>query len=223
MTIDGILFDMDGVLVDSEPFIREAAQEMFRRRFDFAMPDEAFTPFVGAGEDAFLGGPAKAHGLPIELPADKVLTYDIYMELIENRLGPLPGVIEFVATARSHGLKLAVCSAADRRKVVGNLRAIGLGEEAFDTIITGDDVSKKKPDPEGYLMAASGIGIPGSKCLVVEDAVNGIKAGCAAGAACLGLTTSFDSATLVAAGATATASNLAEVSLDIRQQLGLWN
>ena len=59
MTVRGIVFDMDGVLCDSEPFIRRAAKQMFRDRYDIEVEDSAFMPFVGMGEDRFLGGPPK--------------------------------------------------------------------------------------------------------------------------------------------------------------------
>jgi HAD superfamily hydrolase (TIGR01509 family) len=204
--IKGIIFDMDGVLVDSERFICEAAMRMFEER-GVAVRPEDFLPFVGAGEDRYIGGVAEEYHVPLDLPAAKARTYEIYGEIVRGRLGPLPGVPEFVRSARGRGLKLAVASSADRMKVDINLREMGFSETDFDALVTGDDVLHKKPAPEIFLTAASRLGLSPGACIVVEDAVNGVAAAKAAGMECLGLTTSFSSEDL--AGADWTAANLA--------------
>jgi HAD superfamily hydrolase (TIGR01509 family) len=91
----------------------------------------------------------------------------------------------------SRGLKMAVASSADKIKVMINLREIGLSVDNFQAIVTGEDVELKKPFPDIYLKAAELIELKPQECLVVEDAVSGVKAGKAAGAKCLALTTSF--------------------------------
>ena len=215
MRFTGIIFDMDGVLCDSEPFIYEAARRMFVETYGVNPTEEDFYPFVGAGEDRFIGGPAEKYGIRLDAARDKARTYAIYLEIIRGHLKPLPGVNEFVRRCRERGLKIAVASAADNIKVSGNLREIGLTAETFDTIVTGSDVCRKKPDPEIFLAAAARLGLKAEACLVIEDAVNGIRAGKSAGAACLGLTTKFDAATLRAAGADWTAPDLAHAPDEI--------
>lgn len=205
----GVIFDMDGVLCDSERFICEAACRMFRQRYGQPVREEDFVPFVGAGEDRYLGGVAEKYGIGLNLEADKVFTYELYLQLIKGRLGPLPGAVAFIADCRRRGLKLAVASSADRMKVEGNIREIGLETGQFEAIVTGSDVEHKKPHPEIFLTAAARMGLRGEQCLVVEDAPNGLKAGKAAGARCLGILSSFDEATLKAAGADWTARDLA--------------
>ncbi len=209
MLITGVIFDMDGVLCDSEPFIYEAARRMFVETYGVNPKEEDFFPFVGAGENRYIGGVAEKYGIRLDVERDKARTYALYLEVIRGKLGPLPGVGEFVHRCRKRGLKIAVASSADLVKVTGNLREIGLATDMFDAILTGDDVRRKKPDPEIFLAAAARLGLPAGDCLVVEDAPNGIRAGKATGAACLGLTTKFDSATLRAAGADWTAPDLA--------------
>jgi HAD superfamily hydrolase (TIGR01509 family) len=215
----GIIFDMDGVLCDSEPFILEAAQAMFRTRYGKEVPGADFHQFVGTGEDRYLGGTAALHGIPIRLPEDKIETYRLYLELIKGRLPPLPGVLDTVREARRCGIKLAVASAADLMKVSGNLEAIGLGASAFDTVVTGSDVERKKPHPDGFLLAAKRLGLPPGECLVVEDALNGIQAAVAAGCFRLGLTTSFTADRLAAAGAQWTAPHLGGMPDELRARL----
>jgi beta-phosphoglucomutase-like phosphatase (HAD superfamily) len=93
----------------------------------------------------------------------------------------------------------------------GNLRELGLTECAFDTVITACDVQHTKPAPDIFLSACTKLELPGPACLVVEDAINGIKAGKAADCRCLGIATSFPDEDLVAAGAEWTAPHLALV------------
>src|ERR1035437_8109031 len=73
-SIQGVIFDMDGVLCDSEPFIAEAAGRMFAERHGLAVTPEDFHPFVGTGEDRFLGGVAGKYGVTLDMPADKERT-----------------------------------------------------------------------------------------------------------------------------------------------------
>jgi HAD superfamily hydrolase (TIGR01509 family) len=214
--IRGVIFDMDGVLCDSERFICEAACRMFQEVHHTTVHPDDFLPFVGAGENRYLGGVAEKYGLPFDLERDKARTYAIYLEIIHGRLSPLPGAVQFIGDCRARGLKLAVATSADRVKLVGNLREIGIPEDRFDAVITGNDVERKKPDPQIFLLAAQYLGLPAHQCLVVEDAPNGVKAAKAAGAKCLGLTTSFEEQTLRSAGADWTAPDLAHVPAGVQ-------
>jgi len=207
----GVVFDMDGVLCDSEPFICEAAVRMFAQRHGLAVRREDFIPFVGAGENRYLGGVAEKYGVRLDLDSDKKRTYDIYLEIIRGRLEPLAGVRGFIADCRRLGMKAAVATSADEVKLRGNLQQIGLPAETFDVTINGLQVVHKKPHPEIFLLAIERLGLPAQDCLVVEDAPNGIQAGKAAGAKCLGLTTSFTGDDLRAAGADWLAPDLAHV------------
>jgi HAD superfamily hydrolase (TIGR01509 family) len=189
---------MDGVLVDSEPFIKEAGVRMFAEKGFTVRPDD-FLPLVGTGEDHFLGGVAEKYGLPFDVERDKARTYEIYLELIRGRLRPLPGVSSFLAQCRERQLKVAVASSADAVKVEGNLHEIGLPPDTFDAIVNGSQVARKKPAPDIFLTAAQRLELPPANCLVVEDAVAGVAAAKAAGARCLALTTSFPADRLRAA------------------------
>jgi HAD superfamily hydrolase (TIGR01509 family) len=188
--IRAVIFDMDGVLVESEPFIAEAAIRMFAEK-GHTVTREEFRPFIGMGEDRFIGGVAARRGIPLDSPRDKARTYDIYEELIRGRLRPLPGVPDFVLACRARGLALAVASGADRIKVDANLREVALARTLFDAIVDGTEVERKKPAPDIYVEAARRLKIDPGACLVVEDAVAGVAAAKAAGSRCLALTTSF--------------------------------
>lgn len=188
--IKGILFDMDGVLVDTEEYICKAAIEMFREIGSTVHPED-FLPFVGMGENRYIGGVAEKYGLGIDIDEAKARTYQIYASITSGRIKPLPGAIEFLRSCRSRGFRLALATSADRIKMEVNMREIGLKENDFNFVINGLEVERKKPYPDIYLLAAKNTGLEPGECLVVEDAVSGIRAAKAAGCRSLAVTTSF--------------------------------
>jgi beta-phosphoglucomutase len=193
--IKGVLFDMDGVLVDSEKFICKAAIIMFEELGVKVKPED-FQPFVGMGENRYIGGVAEKHGVHIDIEKVKARTYEIYERIVHGNLSALPGANEFISECRKRGFRLALATSADRVKMEVNLREIGLPSATFNYIVTGLDVMNKKPFPDIYIKAAEGIDLDPQECLVVEDAVSGIKAGKAAGCRCLAVTSSFDAKVL---------------------------
>ena len=207
----GVIFDMDGVLLDSEEFISSAAIAMFAEHGLHVQPED-FRPFIGAGENRFIGGVAEKYDFPFDIERDKKRTYDIYTEIIKGRLKSLPGVKEFITNCKDSGKRIAIASSADMRKVRANLQEIGISFDTFDSVVVGEDVEHKKPSPDIFLLAAERIGLNPSECLVVEDAVNGVQAAKAAGALCLAITTSFTAEQLHEADWLA--PNLAHVSND---------
>lgn len=186
---------MDGVLVDSEPFICEAAILMFSELGLKVLPGD-FHPFVGMGENRYIGGVAESYGVSIDIDLAKAKTYEIYKRIVRGKLYPLPGTHEFISKCRNKGLKLALATSADKIKMDVNLKEIGLSHDSFNSIITGLDVENKKPFPDIYIKAANNICLKPQECLVVEDAVSGIRAGIAAGCRCLAVTSSFDASAL---------------------------
>ena len=196
--IEGVLFDMDGVLVDSEHFICKAAIMMFRE-LGFNVSPQEFLPFVGMGENRYIGGVAEKHKIFIDIEQVKARTYDIYETIVKGKLFSLPGASEFIIKCSNKGLKLALATSADPVKMKVNLREIGLSEDKFQAIITGHDVTRKKPFPDIYIKAAESIGLKPGSCLVVEDAPNGIKSGKSAGCKCLAVTSTFNEAALAEA------------------------
>jgi HAD superfamily hydrolase (TIGR01509 family) len=188
--IKGVLFDMDGVLVDSEEYICRAAIEMFRENGVTVQPAD-FKPFVGTGENRYIGGVAEKYLPSLDIQSAKIRTYEIYDRIVSGSIRPLPGAVELVRWCRERGLKTSVATSADRTKMVINLREMGIGENDFDATVNGDEVERKKPFPDIFILAAAKIGLKASECLVVEDAVSGIRAAKAAGCHVLAVTTSF--------------------------------
>lgn len=206
-----VLFDMDGVLCDSEAIINAAAIAYFRERGVTVQPED-FHPFVGAGENRYIGGVAEQYGVALEIEAAKARVYELYLELVPDHLQAFPGVHELVDALAARGARLALASAADRLKVDANLREIGLPPERFGAVVTGEMVARRKPAPDVFLAAAAALGVAPADCVVVEDAVNGVQAARAAGMACVAVATSFPAARLTAADRVV--SHLTELSAE---------
>ena len=189
MKYKAVLFDMDGVLIDSEHLMRSSA---IRALNDFGIypKHEDFLEFTGMGEDRFVGGVAEKYGLTYTT-AMKDLAYDYFGQRVKEEAIIPPGVKQMLLTLHQKGLVLAVCSAADLRKVRYNLQAIGADEALFSALVTGTDVTRKKPFPDIYLEGARRIGIAPEDCIVIEDAISGIQAAHAAGMDAVGIPTTF--------------------------------
>ena len=189
MKYKAILFDMDGVLIESEWLMRDTAIQSLAEHGVQAQHED-FLEFTGCGEDRFIGGVAEKYGLTYTF-AMKERAYDFFGERVLEETDVPEGVKEMLETIHKRGLKMAVCSAADRRKVMYNLLAVGVTEDMFGAFITGSDVERKKPFPDIYLMGAERLGVDPKDCLVVEDAVSGIQAAHAAGMDAVGVPTTF--------------------------------
>jgi beta-phosphoglucomutase-like phosphatase (HAD superfamily) len=217
-----IIFDMDGVLTDSEWFIAEAGRLMFKETFNLDVIREDFTPFVGHGENRFLGGVAEKYQLKdFDIERDKKRTYEIYVELVKDKLEALPGSVQFVFRCRELGIKTALATSSDSIKMMANLEAIGLintqiradeiglaaalgsaaRNNAFDAMVNGLDVERHKPFPDLFLEAAKRLEEQPEDCWVIEDSIGGVKAAKAAKMRCLALLTTFPEEELQAAGA----------------------
>lgn len=211
--IKAVLFDMDGVLVDSETPLMKCAIDHLKAKYNIDVKFEDFADFVGKGEDAAIGGVVEKNG-GTYLPQMKDECYEIYIQLAETIVEGAPGMRELLPELKKN-FKLAVASSADRRKVDVNIRVLGVDESVFDAVITGSDIVNKKPDPEIYLKAAAAVGVAPGNCLVVEDAVAGVQAGKAAGCKVVGVAGSFDECTLIGAGA----DYFVETTADIKSLL----
>jgi HAD superfamily hydrolase (TIGR01509 family) len=205
-----VIFDMDGVLADSEPLICAAACEMFRERGWTVQPED-FHPFVGAGENRYIGGVAEKYGISLDIVRAKARTYELYLGMVPDRLAVFPGAVALVTACRAEGWRCAVASSADRIKVEANLRKIGLPFETWPAVVTAEDVERRKPDPALFLKAAERLGVAPAGCTVVEDAVNGIAAAKAAGMRCVAVASTFPAALL--SQADLVRESIAEVTL----------
>jgi beta-phosphoglucomutase len=188
---EAILWDLDGVLADS----REAHLEAWR-----ALCEETGRPFdrhyflrtFGRRNEDIIAG-YWSGATPEERSRLERRKEALFRERARGRLRPMPGAVELVREARKRGLRQALVSSTPPENIALALRELGL-EGGFDTIVSGDDVTRGKPDPEGYLLAARRLGVAPGRCVVVEDAPAGVEAGRRAGARTLGVACDRDPA-----------------------------
>ena len=189
MNYKAILFDMDGVLIESEFLMRHSAI-LALAEYGIEAKHEDFVEFTGMGEDKFVGGVAEKYGHTYTFDM-KEKAYDYFGANVKEMAHVPEGVKDMLMALHEKGLVLAVCSAADLRKVRYNIQAIGVDESIFSALVTGSDVARKKPFPDIYLEGARRIGMEPKDCLVIEDAVSGIQAAHAAGMDAVGVPTTF--------------------------------
>ncbi len=207
--VKAVLFDMDGVLVRSEKIIRKAAKAALLEWGIHAV-DEDFIPFVGSGEDRFVGGVAEAHGVPYVLKM-KERTYEIYLGIVDAEIEIYEGVHDILSELAKKGYILTLCSSADLIKVKANLSAAKIPWDTFAAVVSGDDVVNKKPFPDVFLKGAEKAGVAPKDCVVVEDAINGLQAAKAAGMKCIGFTSFFSKEFLVLENPEAVCTSLLEI------------
>lgn len=209
--IRAFLFDMDGVLADTEAISVAIGIEYFSTiGVDASYSD--FHPNLGAGERAFFDRTA------ISLGADDKTGYSYdaaslyfrkrYPELVRKAKAALPGAAGLVHMARRSGIMAAVASSAPSWKVRENIEAIGLSAEDFDFIASGDDIKRNKPEKDIYELCLIKLGIDGSEAVVFEDSASGIASGKGAGCHVVSLMTTIDAESAGRAGADAVISDL---------------
>jgi HAD superfamily hydrolase (TIGR01509 family) len=200
-TIEALLFDMDGVLMDSEPLHLRATQlTLGDRAQSFTERDNR--AFAGATDPELFRVLRVLFDLKVSTAELVSRKREHLIALVRGEGRRLPGVPEVPLRLREAGLRLGLVSASARPVIDVILEVVGLSA-AFDTIVSGDEVARGKPAPDGFLMAARRLAIDPERCLVVEDSRNGVLAAKAAGmtvAAVPGSTTSnedFSTADLI--------------------------
>lgn len=209
-----LIFDVDGVIADTEVLNARASVLMFKELYGVAVQPEDFRPFVGTGDERYVEGVAEQYGVTIDTGEAVQRRADNFFKLLQNEpLPAAPGVIELVEAARRDPeARIAIATSGQKAKQFPVIEGTGLKLDRFDAVITGDDVTRKKPDPQIYLLTAERLGVPPERCVVVEDAPAGVQAAKAAGMACLAVTTSVTADELE--GADRVVGTLAEVSLE---------
>jgi HAD superfamily hydrolase (TIGR01509 family) len=182
MDFDAVLFDCDGVLVDSERITNGVLRDMLEELGWKLTPAECMRIFIGKA--------VKDEKALIEAHTGQPLTEDWLTRFRERRneglahhVQPIPHAVEAVASIHAaFAGRIAVCSGADRFKVELQLAKCGLMRYFHGRIFSGHEMPRSKPAPDVYLAAMAELGVAPGRCVVVEDTVTGVTAGVAAGA-----------------------------------------
>ncbi|XP_008808703.1 protein SUPPRESSOR OF QUENCHING 1, chloroplastic isoform X1 [Phoenix dactylifera] len=213
--VSAVLFDMDGVLCNSEELSRMAAVDVFAEMGVSVTVDD-FVPFMGTGEANFLGGVASVKGVTgFDPEAAKKRFFEIYLDKYAKPNSGIgfPGALELIRECKRSGFKVAVASSADRIKVDANLAAAGLPLSIFDAIVSADAFENLKPAPDIFLAASKSLSIPPSECIVIEDALAGVQAAKAAHMRCIAVTTTLTEETLQQASPSLIRKDIGNVSI----------
>ena len=180
-----VIFDMDGLLLDTETLWHRAEVELFRRHGgEFTWDDKMAV--IGSSFAFTADHFARRLAQPRENgPALVEEMVDVMEEQLRRQVNGRPGAVELVRRLRDiEGVKLGLASNSPRRLVTLALATSGLSG-AFDTVVTGDDVERHKPAPDIYLLACSHLGVEPTDALALEDSASGVAAAKAAGLACI--------------------------------------
>ncbi len=184
----GALFDWDGVVIDSSKQHKES-WELLAAEFDLPLPADHFLRGFGMKNQVIIPRILGWTEDPDEIHRYSLRKEELYRDIVRERgIEPLPGVVTVLKMLREHGVPCAVASSTHRENIETIFDAIGV-REYFAALVTAEDVSHGKPDPEVFLKGAQMIGRDPRFCVVFEDAHVGIEAGLAAGSRVIAVAT----------------------------------
>lgn len=182
--IKGVLFDLDGVLVDSETEYTRIWSTI-QKEFSHSMPDTASDDFSKKIKGTTLDNILSTYFPDPEI--QPMVRNRLYEEEEKMVYRYCPGAKELLTTLKRQGIPMALFTSSNEDKMRHLYRDIPEIRDYFDAMVVADDVHRSKPDPEGYLLAAARLGIAPSDCCVMEDSIQGMRAGKAAGAFVIGI------------------------------------
>jgi HAD superfamily hydrolase (TIGR01509 family) len=206
----GVIFDMDGVLIDSHPVHRQAwrrflatvGKEVREEDLDFILEGRRREDIL----HYFLGD------LPSTTMAEYGQRKDHFFHESFKDIKPTPGILAFIDSLESAGIVLGLATSASSYRTHKTLRMLGM-ESRFMAVVSGDDVAAGKPDPGVYTLASERMNLPPEDLLVLEDAPCGVRAAKSAGMRCIGISSNGRAEALRQAGADFVIPGFAELSL----------
>ncbi|HIT60122.1 MAG TPA: HAD family phosphatase [Candidatus Fimousia stercorigallinarum] len=185
--LEAVIFDMDGVISDSERFYVGIKNTVLAHFGITDVPYEYHMQFMGTTHaDQWKVMSKDFHREDVSVEEYLELLYRIRQETFEKAgIQPVRGVVEFIRSLKQTGYPIAVASSGTRREIVSMLEKFGI-LELFDAVSSGWEVEHSKPAPDVFLNAADKLGIRPENCMVIEDAPNGAIGAKAAGMYCLG-------------------------------------
>jgi HAD superfamily hydrolase (TIGR01509 family) len=185
VVLKAVIFDMDGVLIDSEPIYYKLCSD-FLRKSKAAMTKEEYYSYVGKPAAEFWNEMKKKYNLKENVEELININRKSYMNYLSSndKEKPVEGVCEFIKELYDNNIRLALASSSSRDCIDMVLDKFKL-KEYFHVIVSGDDVKEGKSTPYIFLYTAEKINVKPSECIVIEDSHNGVKSSKAAGMICL--------------------------------------
>lgn len=208
----GVIFDMDGVIVDTTAAHYEAWQ-WAAAKLGVSMSEETFLDGYGRRNiEIFQEISEHDHDMNFLEKLD-VEKEDKYRQYFAECSALIPGVVEVIKQLKEKGIKVAVGTSAPRENVEGVFKQYGIGN-FFDTVICAEDVINGKPHPEVFRKAAESLGLESEKCIVFEDSPAGVASAVASGATVIGILSSNDQETLAKYGVKYFAEDFSKIKIN---------
>jgi len=242
--IKAVIFDLDGVIINSEPLHDESTAIVLQKN-GISISEKERKQFLGLNDKEIFSQVVKENKLkktPEDLIQEREKVYfdlikkvkenklkktpedliqereKVYFDLIKKKgLDLFPGVLEAIQKF-SKRYKLAITTSSEKSKVDFTLKKFNLSQY-FPIIITGEDITKGKPDPEPYIKTIKQLGVKSKECLVIEDSINGMKSALDAGCFCIAVTNTFPAAQLKQADMIV--QNISEINENVITLVGM--
>jgi beta-phosphoglucomutase len=203
-----LIFDMDGVLVDSEPLYERAKREAFRKA-GIVLPEERFATLIGRGDEAMLKDLASDFSLSAEQSAEILRQKNEFYESSESTLRPIPGALDFVHWSHRH-FRLALAMSASPRYRHFLMTKFDI-ESLFEVVVDAALIKVPKPSPDVFEITLKKLSLEPTRSWIIEDSINGLVAAKQAGCFAVGATTSFSSQILRSTGADVVVQSFAQL------------
>jgi len=215
--IKAVIFDLDGVIINSEPLHDESTAIVLQKN-GISISEKERKQFLGLNDKEIFSQVVKENKLK-KTPEDLIQEREkVYFDLIKKKgLELFPGVLEAIQKF-SKRYKLAITTSSEKSKVDFTLKKFNLSQY-FPIIITGEDITKGKPDPEPYIKTIKQLGVKSKECLVIEDSINGMKSALDAGCFCIAVTNTFPAAQLKQADMIV--QNISEINENVITLVGM--
>lgn len=195
--LEAIIFDMDGVVINSE-HLHERSSRLVFGAHGIEIDESIFTDFKGSTDRTILEYLVKAHALDLEVDELLQQKRSTYASLVDE-LEMIEGVMDFLQQV-SAVYRLALTTSASHQNKELAFQKFDL-YHFFENVVTSNDITNPKPDPEPYRLTTSQLALAPENCMVIEDSYNGVLSAAGAGCYVVGITTSFDAPSLKKAGA----------------------
>jgi len=185
-TVKAVIWDMDGIIADTSPYHQKGWQIVFRKRgTDYTEAD--FRRNTGKRSDIIV-----REVLGENMPQDEIAEIiqekdETFRQLMGQKIKLFPGVLKLITSLKEHDVKIAIASSAPMENILLITRSLKIANR-FDVIVSGWEVTKGKPHPQTFLLAAEKLGVAAADCIVIEDAISGVTASKRAGIRCIAVT-----------------------------------
>lgn len=173
--VKAVIFDMDGLMVDTEHLQSQSFVNVLREYGkEPVMELNGLVHKVGVRGDKNFLTMKKKYNIEADINTLRKKRRVVYEKLLEEGVNPMPGLIHLLKLLKTHNFPVAIASGSPKKHIMSIIEQIGISDY-FKVIISGEDVTFSKPNPECFIKACQGLEVPAQECLVIEDAESGIN------------------------------------------------